>query len=77
MKVVERSVSGGDRAVFDLDEFLSRPLFAHLAHWIRFTPHTAVIRDQSYRATAWAKSAELGAADHQVAKSLTPPRAKE
>lgn len=32
MKIVERSVSGGDREVFDLAEFLSRPLYAHLAH---------------------------------------------
>src|SRR3954467_3845159 len=32
MKVVEQSVSAGGRAVFDLDEFLSRPLYAHLAH---------------------------------------------
>lgn len=32
MKIVEQSVSVGGRAVFDLDEFLSRPLYAHLAH---------------------------------------------
>src|SRR5262245_11169228 len=32
MNIVERSVSAGDRAVFDLEEFLSRPLHAHLAH---------------------------------------------
>jgi hypothetical protein len=32
MKIVERSVSAGSRPVFDLDEFLSRPLYAHLAH---------------------------------------------
>src|SRR5262245_44920542 len=32
MKIVEKSVSSGDRPVFDLDEFLSRPLYAHLAH---------------------------------------------
>jgi len=32
MKIVERSVSAGDREIFDLDEFLSRPLYAHLAH---------------------------------------------
>ena len=32
MKIVERSVSAGDRVVFDLEEFLSRPLYAHLAH---------------------------------------------
>ena len=32
MKIVERSVSAGGGRVFDLDEFLSRPLYAHLAH---------------------------------------------
>jgi len=32
MRIVERKVSAGDREIFDLDEFLSRPLFAHLAH---------------------------------------------
>jgi Pyridoxamine 5'-phosphate oxidase len=32
MHIVERKVSAGDREIFDLDEFLSRPLFAHLAH---------------------------------------------
>jgi hypothetical protein len=31
MKIVEQSVSAGDRQIFDLDEFLSRPLYAHLA----------------------------------------------
>jgi hypothetical protein len=32
MQIVEKSVSAGDRAVFDLEEFMSRPLYAHLAH---------------------------------------------
>jgi hypothetical protein len=32
MRIVERKVSAGDRDIFDLDEFLSRPLYAHLAH---------------------------------------------
>jgi hypothetical protein len=32
MRIVERSVSGGDREVFDREEFLARPLYAHLAH---------------------------------------------
>jgi hypothetical protein len=32
MKIVERSVSAGDGPVFALDEFLSRRLYAHLAH---------------------------------------------
>jgi hypothetical protein len=32
VKIVESKVSAGDREIFDLDEFLSRPLYAHLAH---------------------------------------------
>jgi hypothetical protein len=32
MKIVEQKVSAGDMPIFDLDEFLSRPLYAHLAH---------------------------------------------
>jgi hypothetical protein len=32
MKIVEQKVSAGDGAIFDLDEFLTRPLYAHLAH---------------------------------------------
>ena len=32
MRIVERKVSAGNREIFDLDEFLSRPLYAHLAH---------------------------------------------
>jgi hypothetical protein len=32
MKIVEQKVSAGDREIFDLGEFLSRPLYAHLAH---------------------------------------------
>lgn len=32
MRIVEKSVSAGGREVFNLDEFLSRPLYAHLAH---------------------------------------------
>ncbi len=32
MKIVESRVSSGGRAIFDLDEFLARPLYAHLAH---------------------------------------------
>lgn len=31
MTIVERTVSAGDREIFDLDEFLARPLYAHLA----------------------------------------------
>jgi hypothetical protein len=32
MRIVEQSVSAGDRALFNVDEFLARPLYAHLAH---------------------------------------------
>src|SRR4051812_45821893 len=32
MRIVEEKVSAGDSPLFDLTEFLSRPLFAHLAH---------------------------------------------
>jgi hypothetical protein len=32
MEIVEQKVSSGNRPIFDLDEFLSRPLYAHLAH---------------------------------------------
>jgi len=32
MQIVEQSVSAKDRPIFDLNEFLSRPLYAHLAH---------------------------------------------
>jgi hypothetical protein len=32
MKIVEQKVSAGDRPIFELNEFLSRPLYAHLAH---------------------------------------------
>ena len=31
-QIVEKKVSAGNRDIFDLNEFLSRPLFAHLAH---------------------------------------------
>jgi hypothetical protein len=32
MKIVEQKVTTGDRPLFELNEFLSRPLYAHLAH---------------------------------------------
>jgi len=32
MRIVEQKVSAGDRPLFELNEFLSRPLYAHLAH---------------------------------------------
>lgn len=33
MRIVEKKVSAENCAIFDLDEFLSRPLYAHLAHY--------------------------------------------
>jgi hypothetical protein len=32
MQIVEQKVSAGNREIFDLHEFLARPLYAHLAH---------------------------------------------
>jgi hypothetical protein len=32
MHIIEQTVSAGDRPIFDLHEFLARPLYAHLAH---------------------------------------------
>jgi hypothetical protein len=32
MEIVEQKVSTGGGKIFDLDEFLARPLYAHLAH---------------------------------------------
>ena len=32
MRIVEKKASSGDREIFELDEFLSRPLYAFLAH---------------------------------------------
>ncbi len=32
MKIIEARVSSGEGALFDFTEFMSRPLFAHLAH---------------------------------------------
>jgi hypothetical protein len=32
MRIVEQKVSAGDTQIFELAEFLSRPLYAHLAH---------------------------------------------
>jgi hypothetical protein len=32
MRIIEKKISSGNRDIFDLDEFLSRPLYAHVAH---------------------------------------------
>jgi hypothetical protein len=43
MKIVEQTVSAGDRAIFDLNEFLSRPLYAHLAHNSEYGPRESPV----------------------------------
>jgi hypothetical protein len=43
MKIVEQRVSAGNRPIFDLDEFLSRPLFAHLATSSRHGPRESPV----------------------------------
>ncbi|HZW34175.1 MAG TPA: hypothetical protein VFF52_25860, partial [Isosphaeraceae bacterium] len=43
MRIVERTMSAGDREIFDLDEFLSRPLHAHLAHDLRHGPRDSPV----------------------------------
>jgi Pyridoxamine 5'-phosphate oxidase len=43
MRVVERKVSAADREKFELDEFLSRPLYAHLAHWSEHGPRESPV----------------------------------
>jgi Pyridoxamine 5'-phosphate oxidase len=43
MRIVEQKVSAGDRPVFDLSEFLSRPLFAHLAHGSEHGPRESPV----------------------------------
>jgi Pyridoxamine 5'-phosphate oxidase len=43
MRVVERKVSAADREIFELDEFLSRPLYAHLAHWSEHGPRESPV----------------------------------
>jgi len=43
MRIVEVKVSAGDRPVFDLGEFLDRPLFAHLAHGSEHGPRESPV----------------------------------
>ena len=43
MWIVEAMVSAGDRPVFDLAEFLARPLFAHLAHGSEHGPRESPV----------------------------------
>ncbi|HJZ91277.1 MAG TPA: hypothetical protein VKE40_10425 [Gemmataceae bacterium] len=53
MKVVERKVSAGGGEIFDLDEFLSRPLFAHLAHVSEHGPRESPVWFHWDGATVW------------------------
>jgi hypothetical protein len=43
MRIVEQSVSASDHQHFDLAEFLSRPLFAHLAHLSEHGPRESPV----------------------------------
>lgn len=43
MKIVETKVSFGSDEIFDLDEFLSRPLYAHLAHHSEHDPRESPV----------------------------------
>ena len=43
MRIVEQKVSAGGREIFDLDEFLSRPLYAHLAHGSEHGPRESPV----------------------------------
>jgi hypothetical protein len=43
MRIVEQKVSAGDRPLFDLDEFLARPLYAHLAHSAEGAPRESPV----------------------------------
>jgi hypothetical protein len=53
MRIVEQSVSAGDRPIFDLAEFLSRPLFAHLAHSSEHGPRESPVWFHWDRAAVW------------------------
>jgi hypothetical protein len=43
IRIVEKKVSAGNRGIFDLDEFLSRPLYAHLAHQAEHGPRESPV----------------------------------
>ena len=43
MRIVEQKVSAEDRPIFDLDEFLSRPLYAHMAHSAKGKPRESPV----------------------------------
>jgi hypothetical protein len=43
MRIVEQKVSAEDRPIFDLEEFFSRPLYAHLAHSAKGEPRESPV----------------------------------
>ena len=43
MRIVEQSVSAGDHEIFDLEEFLTRPLYAHLATSSEYGPRESPV----------------------------------
>jgi len=43
IRIVEQKVSAGNHDIFDLDEFLSRPLYAHLAHQAEHGPRESPV----------------------------------
>jgi hypothetical protein len=53
MRIVEQNVSGSDRPIFDLAEFLSRPLFAHLAHASEHGPRESPVWFRWDGAAVW------------------------
>jgi hypothetical protein len=53
MRIVEQKVSAGDGPLFDLDEFLSRPLFAHLAHASEHGPRESPVWFHWDGASVW------------------------
>lgn len=53
MRIVEEKVSAGDRPLFDLTEFLSRPHFAHLAHASESGPRESPVWFHWDGAAAW------------------------
>lgn len=53
MRIVEKSVSSGVGSVFDLDEFLARPLYAHLAHLAEEGPRESPVWFHWDRVAIW------------------------
>jgi len=53
MRIVEQKVSAGDGPLLDLHEFLSRPLFAHLAHASEHGPRESPVWFHWDGSAAW------------------------